>query len=105
MKLGPGGTLSSFSRSGFLIRAPCYTRRAGDVAILIHKIKIAVFTLDRALMQDLRIAITRLRLPAHITFAVDEVQVILIITLEMQLVHFLSHVTFDSAQTPAAASV
>jgi hypothetical protein len=102
MKLGPGD-LRSFSRSGFFIRTSCYSRRTGYVAILIHKIKIAVFPFYRALMQDLRITLTCLRLPAHIAFTVDEVQVVLIITLEMELVHFLSHDPLDSAQTPPAA--
>src|ERR1051326_4270240 len=66
-------------------------RRAGDVAFLVDEIQETVIALDSIFHQDLRVSLARLGLLAHVAAAVDVIEIVFVVPLQVQLLDFLGH--------------
>src|SRR5579862_2029626 len=94
--------------SGRLLGRSGASWRSGDVSLFIDKVEILVVASHSVLDQNFRVAFTRLRLLADITVAVDEVEILLIITFQVEVFHFFGHSillgNLDGLDVAAAAS-
>src|SRR6185369_9926721 len=65
--------------------------RARYIAVFIDEVQELVITIDSVLHQHLGITVTALRLLANVPPTINEVQVCLVITLQVQLLNFFCH--------------